>query len=125
MSQFLKSRWLDNETLDRLRGLLDEKRAIAKNTNEINTLQNERNTIYQREEQLRKNMAALSTTGDEAVLRKQVFTQLQTAENRLADIDKRVAALNDDNQQRQARIDAELQKLKVADTSKATGTPSS
>jgi hypothetical protein len=116
LRQYLASRWLDEPTLQRINALLVERQKIAGNTEEINTLQTERNQIYEREEQLRKNMAALATTGDEAVLRKQVFTQLQASEDRLAAIDARVATLTEENKQRQATIDAELAKLKVDDT---------
>jgi hypothetical protein len=116
LRQYLASRWLDEPTLQRINALLAERQKIAGNTEEINTLQTERSQIYEREEQLRKNMAALAISGDEAVLRKQVFTQLQASEDRLTAIDTRVAALTEENKQRQATIDAELEKLKVEDT---------
>ena len=116
LRQYLSSRWLDEPTLQRIDALLVERQKIADNTEEINTLQTERSQIYEREEQLRKNMAALATSGDEAVLRKQVFTQLQASEDRLTAIDTRVAALTEENKQRQATIDADLEKLKVEDT---------
>ncbi len=116
LRQYLASHWLDDATLKRIHALLVERQKIAANTQEINTLQNERNQIYQREEQLRKNMASLATSGDEAVLRKQVFTQLQSSEDRLNTIDTRIAFLNDENKKRQATIDAELATLNVPDT---------
>jgi hypothetical protein len=116
LRQYLASRWLDEATLKRINALLGERQKIADNTEEINRLQTERSQIYEREEQLRKNMASLATSGDEAVLRKQVFTQLQASEDRLAAIDARVTALTEENQQRQATIDTELAKLKVDDT---------
>ena len=113
LRQYLASRWLDEPTLKRIQALLVERQKIADNNQEIDNLQTERSQIYEREEQLRKNMASLATSGDEAVLRKQVFTQLQSSEDRLNVIDARVAALTEENKKRQATIDTELEKLKV------------
>jgi hypothetical protein len=111
LRQFLKNRWLDQPTLDRIRSLMEERARIAKNNQEVGDLERERQQIYDRQEQLRKNMTTLSTTGDEAVLRKKVFDQLQATEDRLAAIDARIAALKDENKQRETTIDQELKKL--------------
>ena len=121
LREFLASRWLDRPTLDRIRSLLESKQAIAKNTEDIGELRAERDRIYQREEQLRKNLAALSTTGAEAALRQQVFAHLQTSEERLSAIDRRIEELQEQNRQRQAALDAALQTLAVPDTTAAGG----
>ena len=76
-------------------------------------LEDERQRLYAREEQLRQNLAALHTAGPEASLRQQVFTQLQASEARLAAIDKRAAALQEQNQQQQQAIEAALETLAV------------
>ncbi len=119
LRDFLARRWLDGTTLERIRALLQDRQAIARNTQEVADLQAERDRIYQREEQLRKNLAALSTTGQEAALRQHVFTQLQVSEGRLEALDRRIDALHEHNRQRQASLGAALDGLVVDDTSVA------
>lgn len=119
LRDFLARRWLDGTTLERIRALLQDRQAIARNTQEVADLQAERDRIYQREEQLRKNLAALSTTGQEAALRAQVFAQLQASEGRLEALDRRIDALHEHNRQLQASLDAALDGLVVDDTSVA------
>ncbi len=117
LQEFFRRRWLDAETVGRIRALLDERAAIARNVDEIGRLEMERQEIYAREEQLRKNMAALGTAGDEGALRKQVVAQLQTSEDRLGALLERMAALNEENTRREEAIAAQLVAIAVGDTS--------
>lgn len=111
LQQYLRDKWLDAATLAQLKALLDEQQAIANNTAELGKLANERNDIFNRQEQIRKNMAALGQAGEEGALRKKLFTQLGASEDRLAAIDARTTALNADTEARQARIADELKRL--------------
>jgi hypothetical protein len=113
LREYLTRRWLDRPTLERIRSLLQERQTIARNKEEAGELQAERDRIYQREEQLRQNLTALSQTGQEAALRQQVFRQLEASETRLNAIDARIAALVDENRQRQAALEAALESLAV------------
>jgi hypothetical protein len=119
LREFLARRWLDRPTLERIRSLLQERQAIARNKEEAGELQAERDRIYQREEQLRQNLTALSQTGQEATLRQQVFLQLEASENRLNAIEARTAALDDENRQRQAALEAALERLAVEEVGDA------
>ena len=123
---FLERRWLDPPTLDRIRALLRERQAIARGVQEIATLQAERERIFQRQEQLRQNLGVLSTSGQEAALRQQVFLQLQASEGRLSAIDERAEALEAENQRRQEALDAALEELAVEEQgdAPADGSPS-
>jgi hypothetical protein len=111
LQQYLRDRWLDAATLARLKALLDEHQGIANNQAEIARLQQERDSIYRQQEQLRQNMAALGQAGEEGTLRKTLFTQLGAGITRLSAIEARIAELNANSQARQARIDAELKSL--------------
>ncbi len=111
LQQYLRDRWLDAATLARLKALLDEHQGITNNQAEIARLQQERDSIYRQQEQLRQNMAALGQAGEEGTLRKTLFTQLGAGITRLSAIEARIAELNADSQARQARIDAELKSL--------------
>jgi hypothetical protein len=123
---FLERRWLDPPTLDRIRALLRERQAIARGVQEIATLQAERERIFQRQEQLRQNLGVLSTSGQEAALRQQVFLQLQASEGRLSAIDERAEALEAENRRRQEALDAALEELAVEEQgdAPADGSPS-
>ena len=115
LEEYLRRRWLDQPALDRIRALLDARAAMTKNQAELVRLASERDAIYSREEQLRKNMQALSASGDEGALRKQVVGELQAAEERVRALHTRIAELQADTERRQAQIDAELESIEVPD----------
>lgn len=116
LEEFLRANWLDQGTLERIRSLLEQRSAIARNETEIERLHNERETIFRREEQLRANMAALGAGGEEGTLRRQIVMQLQSSEDRIGVIDARIDALQSENTQREATIETELEQLAVAET---------
>ena len=113
LHSYLQARWLDQATLTRITGLLDERRAIADNEEERQKLDGEREGIYEREESLRQNMAALRDSGEEGALRRQTVSQLQAAETRIAAIEARLVALAEDSRQHEARIEEELRTLRI------------
>jgi hypothetical protein len=111
LQAYMRDRWLDRDSLARIKSLLDERQGIANNEKETGRLQAERNDIYARQEQVRKNMGALGAGGEEGALRQKLFKQLGAGEDRLAAIDARIAALRADSDTRQGRIDAGLAAL--------------
>jgi hypothetical protein len=111
LQAYMRDRWLDRDSLARIKSLLDERQGIANNEKETTRLQAERNDIYARQEQVRKNMGALGAGGEEGALRQKLFKQLGAGEDRLAAIDARIAALRADSEARQGRIDAGLAAL--------------
>jgi len=114
LQEYLSRKWLDAATMAQLTRLFEEQAAIARNEREVADLVAERDEVYKREEQLRRNMAALGTSGDEGALRARIVAQLQASEDRLDAIDARSAALKEENVWRQHTIDAELGGLRVA-----------
>jgi hypothetical protein len=102
--------------LERIRALLDLRAAVIRNEAEIERLQAERESIYRRQEQLRANMVALGTVGEEGTLRRQIVAQLQASEDRIGTIDTRIEGLRNENTQRETAIEAELACLSVAET---------
>ena len=113
LAEYLRRRWLDAATLARLRRLLDEHAAIASNEEEAEDLQEERRAIDQREEQVRRNMAALGTGGEEGALRANLVRQLRDCEARVAAIGQRLAQLSADSAARQAAVQQELATIAV------------
>jgi hypothetical protein len=108
LKRYLKEKWLDAEALARIKAVLDEREAMARNEEEIKSLQSERADVYNREEQLRKNMAALGSGGDEGTLRRRTVTKLEQCEERIAAIEARVSALQEENIRWQAKLEAIL-----------------
>ncbi len=111
LRQYLEQHWLDAHMLDKLKNVLDEQATINRNNQELNDIANERETLYRRQEQLRQNLTALSTSGEEATLRRGVFEQLSQSEARLNAQDKRVEDLKADTKKRQQNLDEMLSKL--------------
>lgn len=118
LQEFLTRRWLDKATLGRIRTLLDLRATITRNSEEIRKIGVERDRLYKRQEQLRANMGALGTSGEEGTLRRSLVAQLQTSETRLNRIDERTTALQTENEQHEAAIEAELESFSVKETQK-------
>lgn len=116
LREFLRRRWLDGPTLARIEGLLREREAIARNDERIARLQAERTELYEREEQVRKNMTALSAGGDEGRLRARAVSQLAACEDRLEAIEGEIKSLQQDSAGRRTSLDQQLAALRV-DTS--------
>jgi hypothetical protein len=113
--------WLEGAALEVVNRLLERQSTIARNNEELERLRVEREDIYRHEEQLRSNMAALGSAGDEGNLRKRVVGQLEQAEGRLGEIAARTDALKAENDRLQREIDAELATLTVAETATPGG----
>jgi len=116
LGAYLDERWLDRATLDRLGTLFAERAAMTANDEEVAGLRAERAELYERQEGLRRNMAALGTAGDEGALRGRVVGELAASEERLGAITARIAALKDENARRQTAIDTYLATLRLGDT---------
>jgi hypothetical protein len=92
---FFENRWLDRQTLQQLREMLDNMALIQNAQAEQDKLTQEHKSIYERQEQLRANLSALSPTGQEAALRNRMLDQLEKLHNRLEETDSRLAELTD------------------------------
>ncbi len=93
LQRFLQDRWLDQETFDSLSRLLDNLAFIDRARAEQEELRVERSQIYERQAQLRENLAALKPAGEEGVLRARILHQFEGSEDRLEEIEARVAEL--------------------------------
>lgn len=93
LQHFMENRWLDRSTLDALSEMLDNMGSIQRWQGQLSELHKERTAIYQQQEQIRANLAALQPTEQEAALRNRVLAQLEAAQNRLEDIARQHAEL--------------------------------
>jgi hypothetical protein len=112
LEHYLANRWITPEVVEKIRELLVEQDAMNDQRTFIAEAQNERETIYRRQEQLRQNMAALSTNGEEGVLRHKVFSQLSQTEDRISELERMVRESNEEIKRRQAELERKLKALK-------------
>lgn len=110
LQQFLQNRWLDQETFDQLKTLLENYAAIQSAVELQQKLEVERDKIYEQQEQLRKNLGALQATGKEAELRDRMLDQLKTTQDRLDEIERELA----EAQHRQAAAQAQTEQIIAA-----------
>lgn len=108
LQAFLDGRWIDRATFEMLSGLLDNLAFIENARREQGELGSERTAIYERQEQLRRNLGALQPTGEEGTLRSRVLAQLEATEDRLAAIDGRQAELEEQIAAAEAQIEQTL-----------------
>jgi hypothetical protein len=111
LQRFMEGRWLDQETFERLSGLLDDLAAIEAAQAGQEKLHSEREDIYQRQAQLRENMGALGAEGEEGALRARLLGQLEGSEDRLDAIEGEFAELDGRIAEAEGRIDRALDEL--------------
>lgn len=114
LQAYLKKRWLDDSTFNTLRHILEQIASIEKMQTERGKLTTERQDIYQKQEQLRANLQTLQPTGQEAALRSRMLGQLETTQNRLEEIDQRVAFLHHEEETTDQKIEEMLAALTVS-----------
>ncbi|GAB5490173.1 MAG: hypothetical protein Phog2KO_03880 [Phototrophicaceae bacterium] len=101
LSKYLENKWLDQDTFDNLQEILDSHEIIHSENKNITELEIERQEIYQQQEQIRANLGALQSTGQEANLRNRLLRQLESTQDRLDDIDATIS------QSKQTIVDTE------------------
>ncbi|HEC22379.1 MAG TPA: hypothetical protein ENI95_05615 [Chloroflexi bacterium] len=111
LQRFLSERWLDQETFDRLAGLLDSLAFIQNARAEQERLRAERQEIYERQAQLRENLNALKPMGEEGILRNRMLQQMEATEDRLGAIDARLTELEEQVAEAKAHIEQTLIEL--------------
>lgn len=105
LAEYLKNRWLDQATFDRLKEMLDNLALIEQASTKISEVLAERKQIYEQQEQLRANLGALQSSGQEATLRNRILGQLEKTQNRLEEIEKQIKDL----QQMKATTETKIQ----------------
>ncbi len=93
LQHYLKHRWLDQSTFDRLSEILKARSVIEQARAEQNTLTSKRTAIYAQQEQLRANLGTLNAAGQEAALRNRMLSQLEAAQDQLEALDRRAKEL--------------------------------
>ncbi len=114
--KYLENRWLDQHTFAGLSEILTNLEHIQRATDQQRKLKSEQEDIYNQQEQLRKNLGALQTTGKEAGFRDRLLAQLEASQDRLDDIDTEYDAAEQRKQQADKQIDAIIAGLNAEKT---------
>lgn len=111
LDRYLENKYIDNNLVDDLRSILEASEAIAVMHKQINMLSQETKSIYEKQDQLRKNMGSLGTAGKEGTLRQRVVDQLEASQDRLEAIESEIANLKASIEQTEATINEMIQAL--------------
>jgi hypothetical protein len=104
LKKYLDDKFLDKHFYESLKALLDVWAEIADLEKIIAEQNRRREKIYKTQEQIQKNMAALTQEGEEGQLRGRYVKQLTQTEEELAEIDQIVTRTRVDIEKKQAEI---------------------
>ncbi len=111
LQNYMEQRWLDRATLESLSEMLDQFALIQRLQAEREELANERKAIYEKQEQLRANLSALNPSGQEAAFRNRILSQLEVAQDRIEQIERRQESITQQVADATARIDQIIEAL--------------
>jgi hypothetical protein len=83
---WVRERSLDAETERALRVIVNKKNEIAEVTQQLNLLRSEQDSIFQDQSRVRENLNRLGRTPEEAQLRQRYIQQMESQEDRLAQL---------------------------------------
>lgn len=92
LDKYLKEGWLSDALYGELSDMLDALAEATKIKGQIQILRAEREELYKKQEEIRKNLGALQATGKEADLRNRILSQLEETQNSLDAIDAEIKA---------------------------------
>lgn len=104
LKDYFKGRFLDKQTYQALRGLLDSWAEVARLQQVIFDEDQRRKKIYETQEQAQKNMAVLSNEGEEGKLRARYVVVIGQAEEQLAEIKRNIDGIEKEIKEKQAGI---------------------
>jgi hypothetical protein len=113
LQDYLENKWLSDELYTSLKEILDTMAAMNKAQERIGKLQNQRQNLYQQQEQIRANLGALTASGQEAALRKRLLNQMESTQDTLDAIDKELAELETFIQQADKKVQDLIGALKT------------
>ena len=111
LQQYLEDKAMDRRMYERLKELLDAWAEIETLNKQIKDQEHKRVKIYQTQEQAQKNMTVLSSEGEEGKLRGRYVQQLALSEEALTEIDRVIAEMEQQIQQKESQIETMIAKL--------------
>ncbi|MDX1994268.1 MAG: hypothetical protein SF029_17930 [bacterium] len=111
LREYLRQRWLDQATFDRLSPFLESLAQIQRAKIRRTDIEAERKAVFAQQEQLRANIAALQPTGQEAAFRHRLLGQLEESQNRLDALDREAQQLTTQQAEAQTAVDDFIKSL--------------
>lgn len=111
LHKYLQNKWLDENTYKSIHNVLKTVDAIRSAQNLSNKAEAEREKIYRQQEQLRANLGALQSTGQEAKLRNRLLGQLESTQDRLDAIDQEISDAKKSIEDNETKIQSLLNSL--------------
>ncbi len=105
LQEYFADKLLDERAYRGLKAVLDVLAEIRRLRQGINNQEERRLKIYKTQEQAQKNMTVLANSGEEGKLRGRYVKQLTESEEELAQIDRQVARLQTEIEQKKARME--------------------
>jgi hypothetical protein len=112
LQRYLRQGLMDQDVYDRVADLLRLWEEITENENRLEEVDQERQQVYQAQQQIQGNMGALSTTGKEGALRARYVEQLEMSEDQLRSLAQQEAHRKDKIERLKQQIKAQIQALK-------------
>jgi hypothetical protein len=111
LQKYFESRFLDKQTYEDLKALLDIWAEVSRLEQRIAEQEQRRGQIYKAQEQVQKNMTALSAEGEEGRLRGRYVKQLTQSEEELTQIERTIAQFQAEIQQKQTQAEKMIAEL--------------
>jgi hypothetical protein len=111
LAQWLRARALDQETYDRLAGILKMYDEIGRREQEIQKNAASRQKVLEQQKSIQGNLASLRDSGEEGQLRTRYARSLAEQEDRLAALDRKHEELRKANEQTLQEIAAAIKNL--------------
>ena len=105
LQRYFADKLLDQKAYEGLKALLDAWAEIARLEKAVADQEQQRGKIYKTQEQAQKNMAVLSNAGEEGKLRGRYVKQLTESEEQLAEIERTVARLQAEIEQKKTHLE--------------------
>lgn len=111
LGNYLKRGLIDRQAHDAIAELLGLWETIADNKQSLTEINEEREKLYQAQQQIQGNMGALSKTGKEGDLRARYVDQLEATEEQLQALARREAGLKEEIKRLKATIEDKIKAL--------------
>ena len=111
LQEWLKNKYFDNTLVYALRDLLETINSIENMQQKIDGNKISQKAIYEKQDQIRKNMSALGTVGEEGELRLRVVAQLRESQDQLEAIEQKNKDLEIQIAETEERITAMIAEL--------------
>jgi len=114
LKKYMDNKYLDDALLDSIADVLGTMQSIKDIQKEIDILIVEKDELWVKQEEYRRNMQALGTTGKEGTLRLRVVDQLESSQNRIEAIEGEIVDLKAKIEDTEKQVDDMIAQLAEA-----------